>query len=65
MECFHCKGSIIKVIRHLVQTGMAIIFHGNLFGPEYVQNVESLFLMKMKSIIFKKHYRKLMMKPWC
>ena len=47
---------------HLVLTGMGTIFPGNQFLPWFVLSVEKLFLRKMKLIIFKKLYNKLIWK---
>jgi hypothetical protein len=64
MDCFHCKGNMVKGNAPLVRTEMAIISHGNQFPHGSVRNAGKFFLKKMKSIIFKKHYRKLILKRW-
>lgn len=49
---------------HLALIEMGTIFHGNQSPHGFVHNVGKRFLQKMKSIIFKKRYRKLIMKQW-
>jgi len=48
MECFHCKGKMVKGTRHLAQTEMDTIFHGMPFPHGSVHNVVKCFSLKTR-----------------